>query len=107
MTSIGWLVTFKKPVCLGTIPHHQEVAAVLLAQIAWVKQHYSSQENPHGWLFPASKAITEVGIAFYREILCSGQKREWLNALANKYQIRMNMERLSISLTCLSPYQGR
>lgn len=37
------------------IPITPEVAAVVLTQINWVKQHYTAEENPHQWLFPASK----------------------------------------------------
>ena len=37
------------------IPISHEVAQVVQAQIVWVKQHYCAEENPHGWLFPASK----------------------------------------------------
>src|SRR5262249_8386195 len=38
-----------------TIPITKEVAAIVLAQVAWVKQHYTEEENPQRWLFPASK----------------------------------------------------
>ncbi len=37
------------------IPITQEIAAVIKTQIAWVKQQYTSEENPRRWLFPASK----------------------------------------------------
>ncbi len=36
------------------IPITSEVAAVVQAQIAWVGEHYTPEENPKGWLFPAS-----------------------------------------------------
>ena len=38
-----------------TIPITQDVAAVVLTQIEWMKQHYTVEENPHNWLFSASK----------------------------------------------------
>ena len=52
-----WLIgDIQKTHRLGhKIPITAEVAAVILAQRAWVKQHYTSSENPHNWLFPASK----------------------------------------------------
>src|SRR5260370_3602686 len=37
------------------IPITGEVAAVVQTQIVWVKEHYTLEENPKGWLFPASK----------------------------------------------------
>jgi hypothetical protein len=53
-----WLVgDIQKTRVLGhRIPLTREVAAVVLTQIEWVKQHYPSKENPNGWLFPASNA---------------------------------------------------
>jgi integrase len=52
-----WLIgDIQKTRVLGhKIPITKEVAAVVFAQRAWVKQHYPPEENPHGWLFPASK----------------------------------------------------
>ena len=37
------------------IPITGEVAAVVKAQVVWVREHYTLEENPKGWLFPASK----------------------------------------------------
>ncbi len=37
------------------IPITRDVAAVVLAQIEWVKQQYTPEENLKQWLFPASK----------------------------------------------------
>jgi len=52
-----WLIgDIQKTHVLGhKIPITQEVAAVILTQRAWVKQRYTPSENPHSWLFPASK----------------------------------------------------
>ncbi len=71
------------------IPISQEVAAVIQAQIMWVKQHYSAPENPHGWLFPASKVYHQGrGHRFLRgDPLAAGPIRVGLNDLASKYQI--------------------
>lgn len=38
-----------------TIPLTKEGASVIVAHIAWVKQHDTEEENPKQWLFPASK----------------------------------------------------
>jgi site-specific recombinase XerD len=71
------------------IPISQEVAAVIQAQIVWVTQHYTSQENVHGWLFPASKAYHQGrGHRFLQgDPLAAGPIRVSLNDLASKYQI--------------------
>src|SRR6266496_56522 len=37
------------------IPITAEVAAVVLTQIEWVKNHYLPEENPKKWLFPTPK----------------------------------------------------
>ena len=52
-----WLVgDIQKTRVLGhKIPITKEVAAVILTQIEWVKQHYTLEENPKHWLFPALK----------------------------------------------------
>src|SRR6266496_5253552 len=52
-----WLVgDIQKTRVLGhKIPITKEVAAVILTQIAWVKQQYTPEENPKRWLFPALK----------------------------------------------------
>jgi len=71
------------------IPSSQEVAAVIQAQIAWVRQHYAAQETPHGWLFPASKVYHQGrGHRFLRgDPLAAGPLRVGLNDLASKYPI--------------------
>ncbi|HEX3641718.1 MAG TPA: hypothetical protein VHV10_10540 [Ktedonobacteraceae bacterium] len=53
-----WLVgdIQKTQVLTHKIPITKEVAAVILAQIAWVEQHYTREENPKRWLFPALKS---------------------------------------------------
>lgn len=52
-----WLVgdIMKTRVLGHKIPITKKVAAVVLAQMEWVKQHYTPEENPKQWLFPASK----------------------------------------------------
>src|SRR5712692_629013 len=66
------------------IPISQEVAAVIQAQIAWVKQHYTPQENPHGWLFPASKDFHQGKSQrfLHGDPLAAGGIRDRLNHLA-------------------------
>ncbi len=88
-----WLVgDIQKTRVLGhKIPITREVAAVVLAQIAWVKQHYLPEENPKGWLFPAANAPRYR--SFSQRYLSHNPRgahtiQERLNALANKYQIQ-------------------
>ncbi len=66
------------------IPISQEVAAVIQAQIVWVKQHYTAQENPHGWLFPASKDFRQGKSQrfLHGDPLAAGGIRDRLNHLA-------------------------
>lgn len=72
------------------IPISQEVAAVIQAQIVWVKQHYSAQENPHGWLFPASKILQQGRSPRFLagDPLSANGIRDRLSHLARKYQIQ-------------------
>ena len=87
-----WLVgDIQKTRILGhRIPITQEVATVILAQIEWVKQQYSAEENPQGWLFPASKK--QYGR--YNQRLLKGDPRparpiwEALNRFATKHQVQ-------------------
>ncbi len=72
------------------IPITQEVAAVILAQRAWVKQHYTPSENPHHWLFPASKKRRNYKTQqrfLLGNPLKSDAVREALNRLAQRCQI--------------------
>ncbi len=85
-----WLIgDIQKTRTLGhQIPVTKEVAAVLLAQIAWVKQHYTTEENPKGWLFPASKRMqTSQRFARGNPLGERGASMA-LNHLAKKYQIQ-------------------
>lgn len=72
------------------IPITQDVAVVVLTQIEWVKQHYTLEENPQNWLFPASKK--QYGRHSQR--FSRGDPRPAepisasLNRLAKKYQIQ-------------------
>lgn len=73
------------------IPITKEVAAVVLAQIKWVKRHYTTADNPNGWLFPASKMSLLSGKSqrFQRGDPRSGKGLNLaLNNLARKYQIQ-------------------
>lgn len=73
------------------IPITQEVAAVILAQRAWVKQHYTPSENPHHWLFPASKKRRNYKTQqrfLLGNPLKSDAVREALNRLAQRCQIQ-------------------
>lgn len=85
-----WLVgDIQKTRTLGhKIPVTSEVAAVLLTQIAWVKQHYTAEENPKGWLFPASKRLRTSQRFLKGNPLGERGVREALDHLAAKYQIR-------------------
>src|SRR5216683_3117398 len=72
------------------IPITTEVAAVVLAQIEWVKQHYTPEENPKGWLFPASKKNRHrTSPRFLKgETLAVTGISETLNRFATTYQIQ-------------------
>jgi integrase len=72
------------------IPITKEVAQVLQAQITWVQQHYLPHENPHAWLFPASKDYHQGrGRRFLiGDPLAAGAIRDRLNHLAKKYRIQ-------------------
>ncbi|HEY7419324.1 MAG TPA: tyrosine-type recombinase/integrase [Ktedonobacteraceae bacterium] len=78
------------------IPISQEVAAVIQAQIVWVKQHYSAQENPHGWLFPASKTLLQGRSPRFLagDPLSANGIRDRLNHLAKTCQIQDEQGRL-------------
>lgn len=70
------------------IPITQEVATVVLAQIALVMQQYTPEENPHGWLFPAPKNKEAYRRRFLQgEPLCAGGVNHALNRLAENYRI--------------------
>jgi integrase len=72
------------------IPITQEIAAVIKTQIAWVKQHYTPEENPRGWLFPASKKYGQGNSKRFKqgEPLAARGVNEALNYIAVKYQIK-------------------
>lgn len=94
-----WLVgDIQKTRVLGhKIPITKEVAAVVLAQITWVKQHYTDEENPKRWLFPASKQLKHVALSqrFPRgEPLVARSVNSALNRLAEKYQILDEQKRV-------------
>ena len=71
-----------------TIPITAEVAAVILTQIAWVKDHYTPQENPQRWLFPASKKNQATQRFLQGQPLDVGGVQGALERLAAKYQIQ-------------------
>jgi integrase len=87
-----WLIgDIQKTHVLGhKIPITAEVAAVILAQRAWVKKHYTPSENPHHWLFPASKKRRNYQTQqrfLLGNPLKSDAVREALNRLAQRCQI--------------------
>ncbi len=84
-----WLVgDIQKTHVLGhKVPITKEVAAVILAQIAWVKQHYTPEENPKKWLFPAAKHITNSQRFLLGNPLVARSVSEMLKRLATRYQI--------------------
>ncbi len=71
------------------IPISQEVAQVVQAQIVWVKHHYGAEENPQGWLFPASKILQQGRSPRFLvgDPLAAGGIRDRLNHLAEKHGI--------------------
>ncbi len=87
-----WLVgdIQKTRVLAHKIPITQEIAAVLMTQITWVKQHYTPEENPKGWLFPASKTRGQGNSKRLKqgEPLAARGVNEALNYIGVKYQIK-------------------
>ncbi len=87
-----WLVgdIMKTGVLGHKIPITKEVASVVLAQIEWVKQHYSAEENPKRWLFPALK--TRAGFDssqrfLHGDPLNAKNVSRALDSLVKKYQL--------------------
>ncbi len=70
------------------VPITKEVAAVVFAQIQWVEQHYTSEENPKGWLFPASTRQKKSQRFVQGDPVGARGVSSALNHLAEKYQIR-------------------
>jgi integrase len=70
------------------VPITKEVAAVVFAQIQWVKQHYTIEENPKGWLFPASTRQKKSQRFLQGDPVGARGVSSALNKLAEKYQIR-------------------
>jgi integrase len=93
-----WLVgDIQKTRVLGhKIPITQEIAAVIKTQITWVKQHYMSEENPRGWLFPASKTYGHGKSNRFKngDPLGAQGVNQTLNYIAVKYQIKDEQGRL-------------
>ena len=92
-----WLVGDIQKTCVFNhrIPITQEVASVVLAQIALVMQEYSPEENPQGWLFPAPKNNPDYRRRFLQgEPLCAGGVNNALNRLAENYHIRDEQENI-------------
>ncbi len=85
-----WLVgDIQKTRVLGhRIPITSEVAAVILAQREWVKQHYTPEENPQNWLFPASKHNRNSPRFRCGNPLCIQGVQHALDHLVTKYHIR-------------------
>jgi site-specific recombinase XerC len=87
-----WLVgDIQKTRVLGhKIPITQEIAEVVKTQIARVKQQYTAEENPHRWLFPASKKRNHSTSPRFlnREPLQGRSISDGLNHTAMVYQIR-------------------
>lgn len=93
-----WLVgDIQKTRVLGhKIPITKEVAAVILTQIEWVKQQYTAEDNPKGWLFPALKKQNHSQNQRYLrgEPLAAGGVNVALNHLSSTYQIRDEQGRI-------------
>src|SRR5437588_6854461 len=91
-----WLVgDIQKTRVLGhKIPITNEVAAIILTQIAWVKQQYTPEENPKRWLFPAAKHITNSQRFLMGDPLNARSVGEMLNRFALRYQIKDEKEEI-------------
>ncbi len=85
-----WLVgdIQKTQVLSHKIPITKEVAAVIHAQIAWVKEHYTPEENPKKWLFPAAKHNRSSQRFLAGNPLGARGVSKVLQSFAEKYQIR-------------------
>ncbi|HEX3643317.1 MAG TPA: tyrosine-type recombinase/integrase, partial [Ktedonobacteraceae bacterium] len=85
-----WLVgDIQKTRVLGhKVPMTKEVAAVVLSQIQWIQQHYTLEENPKGWLFPASQRKRTSQRFLQGDPLAARGVSYALSHLAKKYQIR-------------------
>ncbi len=70
------------------IPITKEVAAVVLAQMEWVRQTYTAEENPKNWLFPASKRCRNSQRFQHGETLEASSIQTVLNHFAAKYPIQ-------------------
>ena len=91
-----WLVgdIQKTQVLSHKIPLTKEVAAVIRAQIAWVKEQYTPEENPKRWLFPAAKHITNSQRFLMGDPLNARSVGEMLNRFALRYQIKDEKEEI-------------
>lgn len=71
------------------IPITKEVAQVIQAQRVWVQEQYGAGENPHGWLFPASKTYQQATSQrfLYGDPLAAHAIQDRLNRLADQYRI--------------------
>ncbi len=85
-----WLVgDIQKTRVLGhKIPITKEVAAVVLAQMEWVRQTYTPEENPKNWLFPASKRCRNSQRFQQGDTLEASSIQTVLNHFAAKYHIQ-------------------
>lgn len=88
-----WLIgDIQKTHTLGhKIPITQEVAAVILAQRTWVKQHYMPSENPHNWLFPASKKCRHYRTQ-QRFLLGNPLKSDAVREALNRFATRCHIQ---------------
>jgi integrase len=78
----------KRRVLGHKIPITKEIGVIVLAQIEWVKQHYTPEENPKRWLFPASKRMRNSPRFQLGNPLASRGLYEIFDRLAEKYQIK-------------------
>ena len=91
-----WLVgdIMKTRVLGHKIPITKEVAAIVLTQIEWVKQHYEASENPKQWLFPASKRHRKSSRFQYGDPLDATSIYKELNRLAKGQQIKDDQDHI-------------
>lgn len=90
MSASAFHIIQKTHVLGHKIPITKEVAAVILAQVAWVKQHYTPEENPKRWLFPAlkSKDGYDSQRFLHGDPLNAKNVSRALDSLVKKYQLR-------------------
>src|SRR5258708_34560814 len=76
-----------------TMPPRHEYTPSLI-QMEWIKQHYTSEENPKQWLFPASKRHRNSARFRYGDSLDGTSMYKELNRLAKRQQIKDDQDHI-------------